>query len=136
MDLPSLFGDWWGKARSASGMRPPPLSSRQPGRVRTAYLFPDSQVGWYLAVDTSALTAILLAELDAPAMLNALAAAPRVGLSVSNRTELLLIRQFLSKKLPDCLSFRPPAVLRKGLHSPAMRPFARLAGRRKSCAIW
>ena len=46
------------------------------------------------------------------------------------------IRRFLSKKLPACLSFRPPAALRKGLHSPAMRPFARLAGRRKSCAVW
>jgi ribonuclease VapC len=37
-----------------------------------------------LAVDTSALTAILLGELDSPALLNALAAVPRVGLSVSN----------------------------------------------------
>jgi hypothetical protein len=46
------------------------------------------------------------------------------------------LRRFLSKKLPACSSFRPPAVLRKGLHSPAMRPFARLAGRRKFCAIW
>jgi hypothetical protein len=47
-----------------------------------------------------------------------------------------LLRRFLSTKLPAYLSFRPPAVLRKGLHSWAMRPFARLAGRRKSCAIW
>jgi len=30
----------------------------------------------------------------------------------------------------SCLSFRLPAALRKGLHSLAMRPFPRLAGRR------
>jgi hypothetical protein len=47
-----------------------------------------------------------------------------------------ILRRFLSTKLPAYLSFRPPAVLHKGLHSWAMRPFARLAGRRKSCAIW
>jgi ribonuclease VapC len=46
-----------------------------------------------LALDTSALTAILLGEPDAPALLRALNAASRVGLCASNRTELLLVMQ-------------------------------------------
>jgi ribonuclease VapC len=46
-----------------------------------------------LAVDTSALTAILLGESDAPALLSALHAAPRIGLCAPNRTELLLVMQ-------------------------------------------
>jgi hypothetical protein len=46
-----------------------------------------------LAVDTSALTAILLGEPDAPALLGALKAAPRIGLCASNRTELLVVLQ-------------------------------------------
>ena len=46
-----------------------------------------------LAVDTSALTAILLGEPVAPALLSALGAAPRIGLCAPNRTELLLVIQ-------------------------------------------
>jgi len=46
-----------------------------------------------LAVDTSALTAILLGEPDAPVLLDALKAAPRIGLCAPNRTELLLVLQ-------------------------------------------
>lgn len=46
-----------------------------------------------LAVDTSALTAILLGELEAPALLNALTAAASVGFCAPNRTELLLVMQ-------------------------------------------
>jgi ribonuclease VapC len=46
-----------------------------------------------LAVDTSALTAILLGESDAPALLSALHAAPCIGLCAPNRTELLLVMQ-------------------------------------------
>jgi uncharacterized protein with PIN domain len=41
-----------------------------------------------LAVDTGALTAILLGESDAPA---ALTAVPRVGLCAPSRTELFLV---------------------------------------------
>jgi hypothetical protein len=44
--------------------------------------------------------------------------------------------RFLSTNRPACLSFRPPAALRNGLHSATMRPFPCLAGRGKSCAIW
>lgn len=46
-----------------------------------------------LAVDTSALVAILLGESDAPALLAALKAAARIGLCAPNRTELLLVMQ-------------------------------------------
>jgi ribonuclease VapC len=46
-----------------------------------------------LAVDTSALTAILLGEPDAPTLLSAMHAAPRIGLCAPNRTELLLVMQ-------------------------------------------
>jgi ribonuclease VapC len=46
-----------------------------------------------LVVDTSALTAILLGEPEAAALLTALSAAPRVGLCAPNRTELLLVIQ-------------------------------------------
>jgi ribonuclease VapC len=46
-----------------------------------------------LAVDTSALTAILLGESDASALLSALNAASRVGLCAPNRTELLALVQ-------------------------------------------
>jgi ribonuclease VapC len=46
-----------------------------------------------LAVDTSALTAILLGEPDAPALLAALRTVPRIGLCAPNRTELLLVMQ-------------------------------------------
>lgn len=46
-----------------------------------------------LAVDTSALTAILLGEPEAPALLRALKAAPRIGLCAPNRTELLVVIQ-------------------------------------------
>lgn len=46
-----------------------------------------------LAVDTSALTAILLGEPDAPSLIGALTAASRVGLCAPNRTELLLVIQ-------------------------------------------
>jgi ribonuclease VapC len=46
-----------------------------------------------LVVDTSALTAILLGESDAPALLSTLHAAPRIGLCAPNRTELLLVMQ-------------------------------------------
>lgn len=46
-----------------------------------------------LAVDTSALTAILLGEPDAPVLLGALKAAPRIGLCAPNRTEPLLVVQ-------------------------------------------
>ena len=46
-----------------------------------------------LAVDTSALTAILLGEPEAPALLSAMLAAPRIGLCAPNRTELLLVMQ-------------------------------------------
>lgn len=46
-----------------------------------------------LAVDTSALTAILFGEPDAPTLLTALTIALRVGLCAPNRTELLLVVQ-------------------------------------------
>jgi ribonuclease VapC len=46
-----------------------------------------------LAVDTSALTAILLGEPDALALLNALSAVPRIGICAPNRTELLIVIQ-------------------------------------------
>jgi len=46
-----------------------------------------------LAVDTSALTAILPGESDAPALLDALSAASRIGLCAPNRTELFLVIQ-------------------------------------------
>lgn len=46
-----------------------------------------------LAVDTSALTAILLGEPDAAALLGALMAAQRIGLCAPNRTELLVVIQ-------------------------------------------
>lgn len=46
-----------------------------------------------LVVDTSALTAILLGEPEAAALLSALTTAPRVGLCAANRTELLLVIQ-------------------------------------------
>lgn len=47
-----------------------------------------------LAVDTSALTAILLGEPDAPALLSTLTAvSSRVGLCAPNRTELLVVIQ-------------------------------------------
>jgi len=46
-----------------------------------------------LAVDTSALTAILLGESDAAALLGTLAAAPCAGLCAPNRTELLVVIQ-------------------------------------------
>lgn len=46
-----------------------------------------------LAVDTSALTAILLAESEAPTLLGTLAAASHPGLCAPNRTELLLVVQ-------------------------------------------
>jgi ribonuclease VapC len=46
-----------------------------------------------LAVDTSALTAILLGEPDAAALLGTLMAAQRIGLCAPNRTELLVVIQ-------------------------------------------
>ncbi len=46
-----------------------------------------------LAVDTSALTAILLGEPEAVDLLVVLAAAARIGLCAPNRTELLLVIQ-------------------------------------------
>jgi ribonuclease VapC len=46
-----------------------------------------------LAVDTSALTAILLGESDAAALLAQLMEAQRIGLCAPNRTELLLVIQ-------------------------------------------
>ena len=46
-----------------------------------------------LAVDTSALTAILLGEPDAFGLLSALSAVPRIGLCAPNRTELLVVIQ-------------------------------------------
>lgn len=46
-----------------------------------------------LAVDTSALTAILLGEPEAPPLLSALNAAPRIGLCAPNRTALLAVIQ-------------------------------------------
>ena len=46
-----------------------------------------------LAVDTSALTAILLGETEAADLLAVLAAAARIGLCAPNRTELLLVIQ-------------------------------------------
>jgi ribonuclease VapC len=46
-----------------------------------------------LAVDTSALAAILLGEPDAAALLRALTAVPRSGLCAPNRTELLVVIQ-------------------------------------------
>lgn len=46
-----------------------------------------------LALDTSALTAILLGEPDAAALLGTLMAAPRIGLCAPNRTELLVVIQ-------------------------------------------
>ena len=46
-----------------------------------------------LAVDTSALTAVLLGEPDATALLTALTTALRVGLCAPNRTELFLVIQ-------------------------------------------
>jgi hypothetical protein len=63
-------------------------------------------------------------------------APPRGHRALRLFTEEVALRRFLSTKLPACLSFHPPAALRKGLHSATMRPFPRLAGRRKSCAIW
>jgi ribonuclease VapC len=44
-----------------------------------------------LAVDTSALTAILLGEREAPALLRTLTAAANAALCAANRTELLLV---------------------------------------------
>ncbi len=46
-----------------------------------------------LAVDTSALTAILLGEADATALVHALGAAQNIGLCAPNRTELLVVIQ-------------------------------------------
>lgn len=46
-----------------------------------------------LAVDTSALTAILLGEREAPALLSALSGAANAGLCAANRTELLVVVQ-------------------------------------------
>ena len=46
-----------------------------------------------LAIDTSALTAILLGEPEARGLLAALAAADRIDLCAPNRTELLLVIQ-------------------------------------------
>lgn len=46
-----------------------------------------------LAVDTSALTAILFGEPEAPELLETLHSAGRVGLCAPNRTELLLVIQ-------------------------------------------
>lgn len=46
-----------------------------------------------LALDSSALTAILLGEPDAAALLGTLMAAPRIGLCAPNRTELLVVIQ-------------------------------------------
>lgn len=46
-----------------------------------------------LAVDTSAITAILLAEPEAAALVRALSAASRPGLCAANRTELLIVIQ-------------------------------------------
>ncbi len=46
-----------------------------------------------LAVDTSALVAIMLGEPEAESLLTALAAVPRVGICAPNRTELLLVIQ-------------------------------------------
>jgi len=46
-----------------------------------------------LAVDTSALTAILLGEPEAADLLAVLAVAARIGLCAPNRTELLLVIQ-------------------------------------------
>lgn len=46
-----------------------------------------------LAVDTSGLSAILLGEPQAEALLRVLTAAGRVGLSAANRTELLVVMQ-------------------------------------------
>ena len=46
-----------------------------------------------LVADTSALTAILLAEADAPALVNALGSARGIGLCAASRTELLVVIQ-------------------------------------------
>lgn len=46
-----------------------------------------------LVVDTSALAAILLGEPEAPQLLAALMAAPRVGLCAANRSELFIVIQ-------------------------------------------
>ena len=46
-----------------------------------------------LAIDTSALTAILPGEPEATPLLTVLAAAPSVGICAPNRTELLLVIQ-------------------------------------------
>lgn len=46
-----------------------------------------------LAVDTSALTAILLGEVEAPSLLGRLKAAAAIGLCAANRTELLVVIQ-------------------------------------------
>jgi ribonuclease VapC len=46
-----------------------------------------------LVVDTSALTAILVGEADAPALVNALGAAQGIGLCAPSRTELLVVIQ-------------------------------------------
>jgi ribonuclease VapC len=62
-----------------------------------------------LAVDTSALTAILLGEPDAPALLTAVTAAPRVGLCAPNRTELFLV---IRTRLGDAGVERAKALLR------------------------
>jgi uncharacterized membrane protein YccF (DUF307 family) len=47
-----------------------------------------------------------------------------------------MLRRFLSKNLPSCLSFRPSSVLRQQLHSSTMRLLSRLEADRKSGAIW
>ncbi len=46
-----------------------------------------------LAVDTSALVAIMLGEPEAESLLTALASVPRVGICAPNRTELLIVIQ-------------------------------------------
>jgi len=46
-----------------------------------------------LAIDTSALTAILLGESDAAVLLRAMKRASRIGLCAPNRTDLLLVMQ-------------------------------------------
>jgi ribonuclease VapC len=63
-----------------------------------------------LAVDTSALTAVLLGEPEAAAILHRLAAATRPGLCAPNRTELLLVIQ---SRLGDPGVERTKQLLRK-----------------------
>ena len=46
-----------------------------------------------LAIDTSALVAIMLGEPEAEPLLTALASVPRVGICAPNRTELLIVIQ-------------------------------------------